>query len=316
MQDRWETRTTEEFWLTMDSIGLTSPERLTLLALKHFATEGGSGVRPGQARLHQMTGLGRRTLQRAVAGLETKGVLEAFRLGRGRTNIYRLTSAFLALVAKTNRRQSGASSKPTSARAALVSENRRQSGASFEFQNGTTSARAAHDQLRLKSVCVNSSGSRNEEPTSPPTHTSISDLIRKDQEAHAEVLGIRCPAKIPTGDDLERCVQALAQFTGEERGWIHLGHREQTKNKRRFRSYPNAYPRRRGVDRVELDTAWCMDRVELGRQIAEASAAEKKARGVELADQAERDATSEERCRVGRARAREAREQLAGRKKS
>ncbi len=269
----------------MQAAGLSWSERLTLIALKHFASEGGQGVRPGVERLRTMTGLGRRTVIRSIQSMEASGVLRVTRKSGSRT------SATVAPVSEW--------AITTSAREAPD-----------QCHSGTRSLRS------LKSVCVNSSGSLDEEPTSPPTHTSISDLIRKDQETHAEVLGIRCPSKIPTGDDLKRCVQALAQFTDEERGWIHLGHQKQTQDKRRFRSYPNAYPRRRGVDRVELDTAWCMDRVELGRQIAEASAAEKKARGVELADQAERDATSEERCRVGRARAREAREQLAGRKKS
>ncbi len=291
----------------MQAAGLSWSERLTLIALKHFASEGGQGVRPGVERLRTMTGLGRRTVIRSIQSMEASGVLRVTRKSGSRT------SATVAPVSEW--------AITTSAREA---PDQCHSGTGPEFHNGTTSAREAPDQCHsgtrslrsLKSVCVNSSGSLDEEPTSPPTHTSISDLIRKDQETHAEVLGIRCPSKIPTGDDLKRCVQALAQFTDEERGWIHLGHQKQTQDKRRFRSYPNAYPRRRGVDRVELDTAWCMDRVELGRQIAEASAAEKKARGVELADQAERDATSEERCRVGRARAREAREQLAGRKKS
>lgn len=143
-----------------------------------------------------------------------------------------------------------------------------------------------------------------------PPPTFIFDLVRKDQEAHAEVLGIRCPSKVPTGDDLELCAQALVQFNGEERHWIHLGHRAQIKDKRRFQSYPNTYPRRRGVEGVELDTAWCMDRMELGRKIAEASAAEKKARDAELTKRAERDDITEEGRRARKARVREARELL------
>ena len=78
----------------------TPTEKLVLLAIESFADEE-SKCHPGKARLAHMTGYDIKTVQRAIASLEEKGLIEVHERydedGRQTSNGYRLIITQLSL---------------------------------------------------------------------------------------------------------------------------------------------------------------------------------------------------------------------------
>jgi hypothetical protein len=98
----WETRISEELWQKMKDLGLTSSERLVLIAICHFVDEKGEGARPSMRRLGAMTALSKRTIQRILVGLEKEKLISRRQeLGIGVT--YHVTGDVMSLVTPWHR---------------------------------------------------------------------------------------------------------------------------------------------------------------------------------------------------------------------